>query len=179
MGRVEQSIDLRDRHSLLGFAVLDDVVARADFAGLEDAEVEAGAAARRQQRRHPWLVHADPDAIAGHAWLRDLEQRAADAVTVADAHDVVGQPLDGEVFAELPVNEVGPPEPLLPVAIGFDLVNEDRALFTTMPFPISLAVTVQIGPPDAAAAGDGIFPDPGAYRPAIPRDIPGKADVDG
>jgi hypothetical protein len=34
--------------------------------------------------------------------LSDLEQRAADLVTVADAHGIVGQSFDREVLAECP-----------------------------------------------------------------------------
>src|SRR5262249_12700850 len=100
--------------------------------------------AGRQQCRHPGLVHPDADAVAGHARLRDLEQCAADSITVADANGFVRQSFDREVLAELSVDEVGPVQLLLPIAIRFDLVEEDAALPTAMAGQIALPVSVQI-----------------------------------
>jgi hypothetical protein len=65
--------------------------------------------------------------------LGDLEQRAADLVPVADAHGIVGQSFDREVLAELSRDQVGPLQLLLPIAIRFDLVDEDGALLTPVP----------------------------------------------
>jgi hypothetical protein len=44
-------------------------------------------------------------------------------VTVADAHDIVGQSFDRKVLAELSVDEFGTPQLLLPVTIRFDLLD--------------------------------------------------------
>jgi hypothetical protein len=93
-------------------------------------------------RRHPVLVHPNADAIAGNARLSDLEQRGADLITVADTHGIVGQPFDREVLAELSVDEVGPLQVLLPIAIRFDLIDEDGALLTPMPGQVALAVSL-------------------------------------
>src|SRR6202050_2969550 len=97
MGRIEEPIDLRDSHSLLRFSHLHDLVAGADLAFPQDAEVEPWASTRRQQRRHAGLVHPDAGAIAGNARLSDFEERAADLITVADADGVVLQSFDREV----------------------------------------------------------------------------------
>ncbi len=61
-----------------------------------------------QQRRHRGLPHADPDPEAGDAGLGDLEHRLPDLIPITDAHLGVGEALDGEVLAELPVGEVVP-----------------------------------------------------------------------
>jgi hypothetical protein len=65
--------------------------------------------------------------------LSDFEQRATDLITVADAHGIVGQSFDREVLAELFEDEVGPLQLPLPIAIRFDLIDEDSALLTPCP----------------------------------------------
>ena len=161
IGRIEERVDLRDGHPLLRLSHLHDLVAGAHLAFPQDAEVEPRPSAGRQQRRHPGLVHPNADAIAGHARLGDLEQRAADLIAVADAHGIVGQSFDREVLAELSVDEVGPLQLLLPVAIRFDLVDEDGALLTPVPGQVALTVSVQIQPADPTAAS---APDPSRSR---------------
>src|SRR5215470_19880795 len=138
IGRIEESVYLCDGHSLLRLSDLHDFVAGAHLAFPQDAEVESRPSAGCQQCRHPGLVHPNADAIAGDARLSDLEQSAADLVTVADAHGIVWQPFDREVLAELPVDEVGPLQLLLPVAIRFDLVDEDGALLTAVSREVAL-----------------------------------------
>jgi hypothetical protein len=139
--RIEKRVDLLDGHPIRRLSHLDDFVAGAHVAFPEDAEVEPRPPAGGQQRRHPGLVHANADAIAGNARLGDLEKSAADPVAVADAYDIVGKPFDREVLAELPVDEVGPLQVLLPIAIRFNLVDEDRALLTTVPGEVALTVS--------------------------------------
>jgi hypothetical protein len=63
-------------------------------------------------------------------------------ITVADANGSVRQSFDREVLAELSVDEVGPLELVLPVAIRFDLVDEDGSLLTTMAGQVALTVSV-------------------------------------
>jgi hypothetical protein len=87
-------------------------------------------AAGGQQSWHPGLVHPNADAIAGDARLGDLEQRAADLITVADAPASSGNPFDREVLAELSVDEIGPLQLPLPIAIRFDPIDEDGPLLT-------------------------------------------------
>src|SRR5207244_2210667 len=104
--------------------------------------------------RHPRFVHANPDAVARHARLRHLEQRAADAVPVANADLVVRQALHGEVFAELPEGKVAAAQGALPVSVRVDLVDHHRALLAAMPGKVSLSVSLEIEPPGRAAPPD-------------------------
>src|SRR5262245_31839183 len=143
-GRVEQRVDFGDGHPLGGLTNLDDFVAGTDLAWLQDPEVEARTSAGGEQRRHARLVHSNADAIAGHARLRHLEQGGADPISIADAHFIVRQSSNSEVLTELPVDEVGPFQLLLPIAVRFDLVDIDRALFPTVSGQVALTVSVYI-----------------------------------
>src|SRR5260370_7731226 len=84
IGRIEERVDLCHGHSLIRLSHLHDFVAGAHLAFLQDAEVEPRPSARCQQCRHPGLVHPNANAVAGNARLSDLEQCAADLITVAD-----------------------------------------------------------------------------------------------
>src|SRR5262249_37368411 len=156
--RIEERVDLRDGHPLLRLSDLHDFVAGAHLAFPQDAEVESRPSAGCQQSRHPGLVHPNADAIAGNARLGDLEQRAADLIAGADTHRLVGQSFDREVLAELSMDEVGPLQLLLPMAIRFDLVHEDGALLAAVPGQVTLTVPVQIQPADPTAATHRILP---------------------
>src|SRR5262245_25340482 len=177
VGRIQESVDLCDGHPLSRFSHLHDVVAGAHLAFLQDAEVEPRPSAGCQQGWHTGLVHPNADAIAGHARLSDLEERAADLITIADAHGIVRQSFDREVLAELSVSEVAPLQLLLPIAIRFDLVDKDRALLTPVPGQVALTVSVEIQPADPTAAAHWIFPDPGVHSPTLPLDVQRKSDV--
>ena len=142
IGRIEERADLCDGHSLLRLSHLRDFVAGAHLAFLQDAEVEPRPSAGCQQGRHPRLVHPNANAIAGNARLSDLEQCAADLITVADANGIVGQSFDREVLTELSVDEVGPLQLLLPVAIRFDLVDEGGSLLTPVAAQVALTISV-------------------------------------
>src|SRR5262245_58561388 len=107
-----------------------------------------------QQGGHARLVHSDSNPVARHARLRHFEQRAADTITVANADLIVRQPLHREVLAELSKHEVVSPELPFPIAIGIDLIDEDGPMLTTVTLQISLAVAVDVQPPDFAAAAD-------------------------
>jgi hypothetical protein len=109
--------------------------------------------------------------------LSDLKYRAADLITVADAHGIVGQSFDREVLAELSVDEVCPLQLLLPIAIRFDLVDEDGPLLASVPGQIALTVSVQIQPARPAAPAHGILPDRRVDNTTLPLDIAGKSDV--
>src|SRR5260370_14092673 len=177
IGRTEGRVDLCDGHSLLPLSRLHDFVAGADLTFLKHAQVKPWPSARCQQCRHPGLVHPNADAIAGNARLCDLEQRAADLITVADAHGIVGQSFDGEVLAELSVDEVGPPQLLLPVTIRLDLVDEDGALLTPVPGQVTLTVSVQIQPADPTPATHWILPYRGVHSATLPLDVARKSDI--
>ncbi len=177
-GRIEKRVDLGYGHALRGLAHLHDCVAGLHVAFLQHAEVEPGPSAGCEQRRHPGLVHPEADAIAGDARLRDLEQRAPDPIAVTDAGIGVGQPFDREVLAELPVDEVGPLQVLLPMAIRFDLVDEDSAVLAPMSGQVALTISGQVQPRDPAGAAHRILPDPGVHGAPLPLDIARKSDVD-
>ena len=175
--QIEKRVDLGNSHSLLRLSNLHDFVARLHLAFTQDTEVEPGTTTGRQQCRHPGFVHPNADAIAGHARLRDLEQCAADLITVADAHGIVGQAFDREVLAELSVDEVGPLQPLLPIAMRFDLVHEDGSLLTAVPGQVTLTVSVEIQPAYTTTATHRILPDPGMHSATFPRDVARKSHV--
>jgi hypothetical protein len=93
--------------------------------------------------------------------LRDLEQCTADLIPVADADGVVGQSLDREVFAELSVDEVGPLQLLLPIAIRLDLVDENGALLASVPGQVALTVSSRFNRPTRQRPCTGLFQMPG------------------
>ena len=113
-----------------------------------------------------------PDAVAGDARLGDLEDGGADPVAVADADLVVAEALDGEVLAELPVDEVAAAELALPVPVGLDLVDEHGALLAAVPGQVALAVAVDVEP---AAPGDG--PVTGSLKTPVKTVLPCQRHV--
>ena len=125
------------------------------------------------------VVHANAHAVTGDARLRDFEDGGADLVAVADAHFVVAQSLDGEVLAELPVDEVASSELALPVPIGVDLVDEHGALLAAVPGGIALTVAVEVEPAHPARTGDGILEHAGEDGPPLPGHVLRQADVHG
>ena len=110
--------------------------------------------------------------------MGDLEDGGADPVAVADADLVVAQPLDGEVLAELPVDEVVPAELAFPVAIGVALVDEHGALLTAVPGEIALPVAVDVELAHPARAADGLLVDAGEDGLALPGHVLRHTDVD-
>jgi hypothetical protein len=109
--------------------------------------------------------------------LSNLEHRAADLISVADAHRIVGQSFDCEVLAKLSVDEVSPLQLFLPIAIRFDLVEKDGAPLTPVPGQVALTVSLEIQPADATSTTHWILPDPGVYRAPLPRNVARKSDV--
>src|SRR5262249_10202489 len=102
---------------------------------------------------------------------------AADLISIADTHGIVGQPFDRKVLAELPVNQVRSLQPLLPIAVRFNLIHEDGSLLTAMPRQVSLTVSLDVEPPDAAATRRRTFPPPGVDRAPLPHDVARKSNV--
>src|SRR5271166_1363041 len=82
--KIEQSVNVRDREPLGPVSDSYDPVASADLALLQHTEIKPRPMVRHQEGRDTRIVHAYPDAVARHAWLRHLEQRTADAIPVAD-----------------------------------------------------------------------------------------------
>src|SRR4030095_414054 len=108
---------------------------------------------------HPRLAHPEAEAIARHPRLADFEQSRPDPVAVADADLVVGEPLNGEVLSELPVSEVVAPEESLPVSVGLDLVDEHRPVDSAVSGQVSLAIAVDVEPPNQPSTVRGLLPD--------------------
>ena len=176
-GEIEERAELGDGHLLRAGGELDDLVPRLDVALLEHAEVEARTPMRHEQRGDARVVQPDADAVTRHTRLRDLEDGGADPEAVADADLVVAQPIDGEVLAELSMDEVVPSELALPVAVGLDLVDEDGALLATVPAQVALPVPVYVEPAHAPRTGDGVLEDAGEDGLAPPRHVLRHADV--
>jgi hypothetical protein len=101
----------------------------------------------------------------------------ADPIPIADTHRIVGQFFDGKILTELSMDEVGPLQLLLPIAVGFDLVDEDGALLTPVTGQVALAVPVEIQAADSTATGDRMLPDSGVHGATLPLDIAWKSDV--
>jgi hypothetical protein len=131
-----------------------------------------------EQRRHSRLGHAQPDPVAGDARLGDLEQRRADPVAVADADLVVGEPVDGQILAELAEVEGFAPKHFLPVMVRSDLIDEDRAMLAAMRGEIALCVAVDVQAAHPAPPGDRALPDGGADGPVAPSHVARQADID-
>jgi hypothetical protein len=111
--------------------------------------------------------------------LSDLEKCGSDLKKVADAYDIVGQPFDCEVLAKLSVDEISPFQLLLPIAVGFNLINEDGSMLTSMPGQVALTISLEIQAADATSATHCILPDAGVDSAAFPRDVARKPNVHG
>ena len=176
---VKEAVDVGDGDHLGPRLHLDDGVAGLDPSFRQHSHVEAGSAVRDEQRGHSRVPHADAEAVARHAGLRDLEDGVADPIPVAHADLVVGQTVDREVLAELAIGEIGTAEVGLPVSVRVELVHEDRSVLAAMPRQVALAVTVDVQPAHHATVLDRPFPDPGVDVSVPPRDVDGKPDIDG
>jgi hypothetical protein len=86
----------------------------------------------------------NPNAVAGNARLRDLEQSVIDAISVADADLIVAEIFHSEILAELTKGKIAAAKKLLPVAIRLDLVDHHRALFAAVTGNISLSISVEV-----------------------------------
>lgn len=175
---IQQPVDRRHGDLFRTGGDLDDFVARLHLAFFDHPEVEARSASAREQRGHARLVHADADAVAGHARLCDFEDRRTDPVAVADADLVVGEPVDREVLAELAVHEVVAVQLLAPVVVRTQLVHVDRALLAAVTGEVALPVAVEVQAADDARAFDRLLPNAGVHRAALPLDVTRHPDVD-
>jgi hypothetical protein len=112
--------------------------------------------------------HPDADAIAGDARLGDLEKGVTNLISIADARGIVGEPLDREVLAELPVYEVRSLQLSLPVPIRLELVDQNGALLTPVRGEITLTVPVDIQSTNETAPRHGCLPGASVYGPPLP-----------
>ena len=95
-------------------------------------------------------------------------------VAVADAHLVVGQPLDGEVLPQEPWLEVVTAEHLRPVTVGVELVDQDGAVLPTVAGEVALAVPLDVEPTHHPRPGHRVFPRAGVDGAVVPLDFLGK-----
>jgi hypothetical protein len=176
-GQIQESVYVGDTHSLWTVGNFYNVIASPDFSLLQHAKVESWSVMFYEQRWHPRFIHPNADAVARHAWLRYFEDRAADAVSIADADLVIKKSFNGKVFTELTVDEVIASEKAFPVLIGVHLINENGTLFTTVTGQIGLCVSIYIEPARHSPARGRSFPDCGLNSFASPRHVAGKADI--
>jgi len=130
-----------------------------------------------EQRRHTRFVHADADAVAGHAGLRDFKYRITNAVSITDADLIVWKSLNREVLAELTECEIIAPKKALPVLIGIRLVDKYGALFPTVTCEIRLRVAIDIELPNGPPPFNREFPDSCPHSSAVPCDLTRKTGV--
>jgi hypothetical protein len=77
------------------------------------------------------------------------------------------------------VREIGAAQPLLPIAIRLDLVDEHSALLATVSAEIALTVAIDVESRDTAATLHGLLPDAGVYGPPAPLDVARKTNAHG
>src|SRR5437660_797484 len=133
----------------------------------------------RSPRPSPAGIRPRRSARPRRAWrLGHLEEGTPDAIAVANADLVIRQSFDGEVLAELPVAEVTAAQPLLPVSIRFNLIDEARSLLATVAAEIALPVTFDIEQPDAPPPLHRLLPDARVHGLSTPLDVARQPDVD-
>src|ERR1700752_2062834 len=124
-----------------------------------------------KQIRHFRFVQPHANPKAGDARLGDFEFGVTDAVTVADAHLVIGQPGDGEVFAEVAGFEVVATQVGLPEVVRLRLVHHGGTLFAAVAGEIALAVTVDVEAAHHDRPLDRGLPYPGVDGLVPPRHV--------
>ncbi len=148
------------------------------FAFFQHAEIEAGPAVLDHQRGHFRLVQADAQPVTGDTRLRDLEQGAADPVTVSDAHLCIRQAIDSEILSELPVDEVVSSQLVLPIPIGIHLIDKYRPAFAAVAGQVPLSVAVDVEPAHHARTLNRRLPDGGMDGLALPVNVARQAHID-
>src|SRR5580692_468276 len=99
-------------------------------------------------------------------------------MAVTDAQFGVGQPMDGEVLAKLPVRKIGAAKLAHPVAVRIQLVHHYRTVRASVAAQVSLAVAIDVEASYRETAVHWIFPDAGVNDFAAPGNIAGKTDVE-
>src|SRR4051812_20092453 len=64
-----------------------------------------------------------------------------------------------------------------PVAMGFQLVDHDRAIHAAMAAEVALAVAIKVQPAGKNPSRHWLLPDRRPDCPALPRDVLGKPDI--
>ncbi len=175
--QIQEGVNLGHSDSLGTVSSFYNIVIRRDSPFLQYAKVESWSAMFYKKRRHARFIHADAYSVARHAWLRYLKYCVTNAILIADADLVVGQPLNGEVFSELAESKIVAAQELLPVVIRVHLINKNGTLFSAMTGEIGLAVAINIELAHHLPPLDGTLPDRGADSLAVPRHVARKTDV--
>src|SRR6516162_4321356 len=123
------------------------------------------------------MLQPDADPVAGVAWLADLYDGTADPEAIADADLTIGETLHCEVLAEVTEHEIRPPKIARPVAVGFELVYQERTLLAAMSAEVRLTVAIEIQSTGENPAGYRLLPDGRPDGPALPRDVLRKSDI--
>src|ERR1700723_412029 len=116
--QIQEGVDVGHVASLWSISNFYNVVARTNFSFLQHAKVESWSVMRYEQGWHPRFIHANADAVACYARLCHFKYCIPNAVAITDADLAIKKSLNSEVFTELAVDEIIPPENALPVAIG-------------------------------------------------------------
>ena len=132
---------------------------------------------RYKQRRHTRLVHTDADAVARYAGLRYFKFSITDAISIADAHLVIRQSLDGEVFSELAESEIVATQKALPVMVRIHLVDKYGAVLPAVTRKIGLRIALDIELAHHSSSINWGFPDRRPDRFAVPYHVARKADI--
>jgi hypothetical protein len=87
------------------------------------------------------------------------------------------QLVDGAILPELPKAKVASTEPVLPIALGINLINEDGPMLTALARQIPLTITIDVEPSYHAPALNGHLLHRGVDRLALPHDVPRQTHV--
>src|ERR1700733_10445069 len=179
VGKIQQRVNFSDRDPLRPIGNLEDFVPGANLPFLDHAEIEPWPSVRNHQGWHLRIVHSNPEPIACDARRCHFKDRAADFVSVSNAHLVVRQTVDSEILSKLSVLEIVPAEFVLPIPIGFELIDHHGALFAAVSLEVRLAIAVKTQPPGEDAMGYGALPDRCTDLLALPLNLLRQTDVDG
>ena len=175
--QIQQSVHVCNRHPFWTIGDSYDVIARTNFAFLQNAKVKPWSVVCHKQSRHTRFIHANAHSVAGYARLGHFKYCVADAVPIADADLSIRKTIDREIFSELTEAEVVATQELLPVVVGVHLVDKYGALLPTMtskvPLPVALNIELAHHPPVLHRR----FPDRRSDGLAFPSHIAWKADI--
>jgi hypothetical protein len=175
--QIEQRVDVGDAELVSATAGPHDVVAGPHVALGDDPEVEARTMLGDKEIRHFRFAQAHANPKARDTRLGDLEFGVTDAVAIADADLVVGEPGHGEVLAEVAGFQVVATQIRLPEVIRLGLVHHDSALLAAVAAEVALAVAVKVEAAHHDGSLDRGLPYPGVDGLAPPRHVLGHTDV--
>jgi hypothetical protein len=175
--QVQETINVGHRDPFWTIGDFHDVIGRPHFAFLQHAKVESWSVMGYKQGRHTRLIHADAHAVARHARLRYFKYGTTDTVSIADAHLVIRESLDGEVFSELTESKITAAEKALPVMVRVRLVDKYGAVFPSVTGEIGLRITIDIELAHHSPSRNRRFPDCGSDRFAVPCHVAWKTDI--